>query len=65
MDAANVSLPSLFECQRSKAKQDLSPTRCGPTGQICFAEHHPVQTGLSSLRDEPKQQKPSVSENAM
>jgi hypothetical protein len=39
-DAANVSLPSLFDFKRTKAKQNQLPTPCGRTGQVCFAEHH-------------------------
>ena len=38
-DAANVSLPSLCNCQRTKAKHNQQLTPCEPAGQICFAEH--------------------------
>ena len=58
-DAANVSLPSLFNCQRAEATTNPSPAPCGQTGFCCLS-HYPIrQAGEEASRTAGEKQEAS------
>ena len=48
-------------CQRTKAKQTHRPQSVGQQAKFALLSTNPMQIGEGSPRDEPKQEKPSVS----